>query len=108
MLTLVLFHTVVHVLANSSGTGTDCLEPYPSTVQEHGPDPNAPSNPLPQQSLTECLHLNAPPSTVLEEGLAKDLAPDVPLSAVSPVKDVQDGASTSAVLKQDAVESQGQ
>lgn len=110
VLTLVLFHTVV--LVNSSGAETDCLEPHLSTMQEQGPlesfYPNAPSDPLPQQSLTECLHLNAPQSTALEKGLAEDLAPDVPLSAASPVKDIQAGTSTSAVLKQDAVESQSQ
>ena len=110
VLMLGLFHKVV--LGNSSGAETNCLEPHLSTVQEHGPfeglHPNAHSDPLPQQSLTECLHLNAPQSTAPEEGLAEDLAPDVLLSAVSPVKDIQAGTSTSAVLKQDAVESQGQ
>ena len=107
VLILVLFHTVV--LVNSSGAETDCLEPDLSTMQEQGPFKglhlNAPSDPLPQQCLTECLHLSAPQSTVPEEVLAEDLAPDVLLSVVSPI---QAGTSTSAVLKQDAVESQGQ
>ena len=53
VLTLVLFRTVV--LVNSSGAETDCLELHLSTVQEQGPleglHLNAPSDPLPQQSL---------------------------------------------------------
>ena len=97
---------------NSLGAVADCLKPHLSTMQEQGPleglHPNAPLDPLPQQSVTECLHLNALQSTVPEEGLAEDLAPDVPLSAVGPVKDSQAGTSTSAVLKQDDVESRGQ
>ena len=79
VLMLVLFRTVV--LVNSSGAETNCLELHLSTMQEQGPlegfHPNAPSHPLPQQSLTKCPHLSAPQSTAPEEGLAEDLAPDV-------------------------------
>ena len=106
--TSILFHAVV--LVNSSGAETDCLDPHLSTMQEQCPSeglhPIAPLGPPPQQSPTECLHINAPQSTPPEEGLAEELAPDVPLSAVGPAKDIQ--AGTSAVLKQVAVESQGQ
>ena len=97
MFTLVLFHTVI--LVNSLGAENDGLQPDWSPTQKQGPleglHPNAPSNTLPQQSLKKSLHLNAPQSTAPEEGL-------------SPVKDVEAGTSTSAVLKHDAAESQCQ
>lgn len=109
MLTLVLFYTVVQV--NSSGAENDGLDPHRSPMQKEGPleglHPNAPSDPLSQQSPAECLHLTPPQSAALEEGLAEDVAPNVPLSAVSHVKNIQAGTLTSVLLKQAVTESQG-
>ena len=109
MLTLVLFYTVV--LVNSAGAENDGLDPHRSPMQKEGPleglHRNAPSDPPSQQSLAECLHLTSPQSTVLEEGLAEDVAPDVPLSAVSHVKNIQAGTLTSVLLKQAVTESHG-